>query len=149
VPATRDWDAEIDRWTAIFATVADPPEPFATALREGWTPERRAALAAEAQEYLTRYDAYLGELIASGVDLVRLDAKMGDCGECRRYVGKAYSLTGASGDLPAPPPLPICPACRHTLNMLTPFFLQSTGLDLDALAAEAEPYVPPEERAGD
>lgn len=141
--ATRDWDAEIDRWTALFAHVDDPPEPFATALRSGWNPAARAKLAAEAQEYLTRHEAYLAELRASGVDLVRFDAKRGDCGACRRYVGKAYSLSGETEGVPAPPPLPICPACRHTLNLLTPFFLQSTGLEIEDLVADAEPFVDP------
>ncbi len=141
--AGRDWNTEIDRWTALFADVDDPPEPFATALREGWTPEARAELAEAAQEYLARHEAYVAQLRSSGVDLVRLDAKQGDCGACRRYVGRAYSLTGEADGLPPPPPLPICPACRHTLNMLTPFFLQSTGLTMEELVAEAEPYVDP------
>jgi hypothetical protein len=75
------------------------------------------------------------------VDLVRLDAKSGDCGVCRKYVGKAYSLAGDTPGLPPPPPLPICPACRHTLNLLTPFFMQSLGLELEDLVAEAQPFV--------
>jgi hypothetical protein len=138
---TRDWDAEIDRWTERFRGVPDPPEPFATALRDGWTAEARAALAEDAQQYRTRHEAYLAEIRAAGVDLVRFDAKAGDCGVCRRYVGKAYSLGGETEGLPPPPPLPICPACRHTLNLLTPFFLLSLDLDLEDLVAEAEPYV--------
>jgi hypothetical protein len=143
VPAPRDWEAEIDRWTALFADVDDPPKPFASARREGWTAEARRELAAEAERYRIRHEAYLAQLRESGVDLVRLDAKQGDCGECRRYVGKAFSLTGETGGLPPPPPLPICPACRHTLNLLTPFFLQSSGLTVEDLVAEAEPYVDP------
>ena len=47
----RDWQDEIDRWTERFRGVDDPPEPFATALREGWTPQAREALAAEAEDY--------------------------------------------------------------------------------------------------
>lgn len=139
----RDWDAEIDRWTALFADVEHPPEPFATALETGWTPEAREELAHSAEAYLRRHEAYVADLRANGIDLVRLDAKQGDCDVCRRYVGKAFSLDGATAELPPPPPLPICPACRHTLNLLTPFFLQSTGLQLDDLAAESEPYVDP------
>ena len=139
--APRDWEAEIDRWTAIFAGMDDPPEPFATALRTGWTRDARAALSTDAEAYLTRHEAYIADLRANGVDLVRFDAKHGDCGACRRYVGKAFSLTGETEGLPPPPPLPICPACRHTLNLLTPFFLQSTGLDIDDLVDQAEPYV--------
>jgi hypothetical protein len=77
------------------------------------------------------------------MDLVRLDEKQGDCGACRQYAGKAYSLGGETEGLPPPPPLPICPACRHTLNLLTPFFLQSMGLDLDDLIADATPFVDP------
>jgi hypothetical protein len=144
MPNARDWDVEIDRWTALFAGIDDPPEPFASALRDGWTAEARAELAREADAYLTRHEAYVAQLRGSGVDLVRLDAKQGDCGACRRYAGKAYSLAGEEDGLPEPPPLPICPACRHTLNMLTPFFLQSTGLTVEDLIADAEPYRDPE-----
>jgi hypothetical protein len=144
VSGPRDWDVEIDRWTALFARIDDPPEPFATALRAGWTPEARAALAADAEVYRRRHEAYLEQLHGSGVDLVRLDAKQGDCGACRRYVGKAFSLGGETEGLPPPPPLPICPACRHTLNLLTPFFLQSTGQSIDDLVANAETYTEPE-----
>jgi hypothetical protein len=143
VSALRDWDAEIDRWTAIFANFADPPEPFATALREGWTPAARATLAEEAEAYARRHEAYVAQLTASGMDLVRLDEKRGDCGVCRRYAGKAYSLGGETEGLPPPPPLPICPACRHTLNLLTPFFMQSLNLEIADLVADATPYEEP------
>ena len=139
--ATRDWSAEIDRWTERFRSVADPPEPFATALRDGWTDEARARLAEDAEAYLGRHRAWLREIGGAGVDLVRLDAKQGDCGVCRKYVGKAYSLAGDTPGLPPPPPLPICPACRHTLNLLTPFYMQSLGLDLEDLVADAQPFV--------
>lgn len=142
----RDWDAEIDRWTTIFAGVADPPEPFATALRDGWTPEARSDLAEAAETYARRHEAYVAQLQTSGMDLVRLDEKQGNCDVCRRYAGKAYSLTGETDGIPEPPPLPICPACRHTLNLLTPFFMQSMGLDLDDLIADSEPYVEPDQR---
>ena len=138
---SRDWDAEIDRWTARFREVDDPPEPFATALREGWTPEARARLAEEAEAYLRLHEAYVEEIAGAGIDLVRFDAKQGACGVCAKYVGKAYSLTGATEGLPPPPPLPICPACRHTLNLLTPFFLQSLGLELPDLVDDAQPFV--------
>jgi hypothetical protein len=137
----RDWDAEIDRWTERFRGVEQAPEPFATALREGWTPQARQALARDAEEYANRHRAYVREVSGAGVDLVRFDAKQGDCDVCRKYVGKAYSLAGDTPGLPPPPPLPICPACRHTLNLLTPFFLQSLDLDLEDLVAEAQPFV--------
>jgi hypothetical protein len=73
--------------------------------------------------------------------MVRLDCRGRSCGLCAKYCGKAYSLTGATEGLPPPPPLPVCPACRHTLNLLTPFFMQGLGLDLDDLIAEAQPFV--------
>lgn len=140
----RDWGAEIDRWTALFAHIPDPPEPFATAIRDGWSADGRARLAHDAEVYARRQEAYVAELMASGMDLVRLDQKQGSCGACRRYAGRAYSLGGATEGLPPPPPLLICPACRHTLNLLTPFFMQSMGLEVEDLIADAEPYVAPE-----
>ncbi len=87
-----------------------------------------------------RHAAYVAEIGAAGVDLVRFDCKAGSCGVCAKYCGKAYSLLGETPDLPEPPPLPICPACRHTLNLLTPFFLQSLGLDLQDLVDDAQPF---------
>ena len=137
----RDWDAEIDRWTERFRDVPDPPEPFARALRDGWDPAERSQLAADADAYSRQTEGFLAQVGAAGWDLVRFDAKFGSCGICTKYVGKAYSLRGEHPQLPPPPPLPICPACRHTLNLLTPFFLQSTGLDIDDLADEAQPFV--------
>jgi hypothetical protein len=136
----RDWDAEIDRWTERFRDAPNPPEPFARALREGWDPVARAQLASDAEEYTVRTDGFLGEVAAAGWDLVRFDAKSGACSTCEKYVGKAYSLRGEHPQLPSPPPLPICPACRHTLNLMTPFFLQSMGLDIDDLADVAQPF---------
>lgn len=140
--AGRDWQAEIDRWTTLFADIADPPEPFATALRDGWNPEARQRLAEEAEAYLRAHSGYLGQIAEAGVDLVRLDCKAGACGHCRRYCGSAYSLTGETAGLTSPPPLPICPACRHTLNMLTPFWMASLGLTPEDLAEESQPYRP-------
>ena len=137
---SRDWDREIDRWTERFRGEPDPPEPFATALREGWTEKARQALAERAEAYRRRHLAYLAEIRAAGVDLVRFDCKTGSCSVCRRYEGKAYSLGGDTPGLPDPPPLPICPACDHTLNLLTPFFLQSLGLDVEDLVDAAEPF---------
>jgi hypothetical protein len=140
--AERDWDAEIDRWTERFRAVEDPPEPFATALRDGWTPEARARLADEAEAYAAGHRAWLEQIGGAGVDLVRLDCKAGSCGVCARYCGSAYTLGGATAGLPDPPPLPICPACRHTLNLLTPFYMQSLGLELEDLIDAAQPFVP-------
>ena len=134
-----EWDREIDRWTERFRSEPDPPEPFATALRDGWTAAARAELIERATAYAARTEAYLAEIRGAGVDLVRFDCKTGACSVCAKYDGKAYSLNGESEGLPEPPPLPICPACDHTLNLLTPFFLQSLGLDLDDLVADAQP----------
>jgi hypothetical protein len=141
VGSGRDWEAEIDLWTERFREVADPPEPFATALRDGWTPAARASLAAEAEDYASRHEAWLAQIRGAGVDMVRLDCRDRACGVCAPHCGTAYTLTGETEGLPPPPPLPICPACRHTLNLLTPFFMSSLGLDLDDLIAEARPWV--------
>jgi len=136
-----DWEHEVDRWTERFRSEPDPPEPFKTALRDGWSDEARNALIASAKEYSARTESYLAEIRSAGIDLVRFDCKSGSCSVCRKYEGKAYSLAGETEGLPAPPPLPICPACDHTLNLLTPFFLQSLGLDIEDLVAEAQPFV--------
>jgi len=138
---SRDWEAEIDAWTERFREIPDPPAPFARALRDGWDADDRAALAAEAEAYATRHEGWLQEITAGGWDLVRLDLR-DPCGACARYAGAPYSASGATPDLPAPPPLPICPACRHTLNLLTPFFMQSLGIHPEDLAADAVPYEP-------
>ncbi len=119
----------------------DPPEPFATALQDGWTAEARDRLAREAEEYTQRHRSWLAQISGAGMDLVRLDCRAGSCGVCVKYCGSAYTLTGESEGLPDPPPLPICPACRHTLNLLTPFFMQSLGMDLDDLIADAQPFI--------
>ena len=138
----RDWHAEIDAWTERFRHIPDPPPVFARAIRDGWTPEDRAALAREAADYSTRHEGWLAQIGASGWDLVRLDTRGQECGACARYSGSPYSLRGETPGIPAPPPLPICPACRHTLNLLTPFFMQSAGLDAGDLVRDAVPYEP-------
>ena len=138
--AERDWQREIDEWTERFRAVDDPPEPFATALRDGWTDEARARLARDAADYEARHRAWVEQIAAAGEDLVRFDCKSGSCGVCAPYCGCAYTLTGATEGLPPPPPLPICPACRHTLNLLTPFFMQGMGLDLDDLIRDSRPF---------
>jgi hypothetical protein len=143
-PDGRDWLAEIARWEARFASAERPPEPFATARREGWAPGAREILAMEAAEYARTTAAYLDQLRAAGVDLVRFDCKLGSCEVCEPYEGSAYSLRGETPELPPPPPLPICPACRHTLNMLTPFFMQRSGLELEDLAERAVPFEQPD-----
>lgn len=138
--ALRDWQAEIDRWTERFRGVPDPPEPFATALREGWTPTARARLAEQAEAYARTQEGFAAEIAAAGWDLVRFDLRDPSCEVCRKYAGAAFSLRGDTPDLPPPPPMPICPACRHTLNLLTPFFLQSLGMDMDDLVDGAQPF---------
>lgn len=147
-PDDRDWLAEIARWEVRFASAERPPEPFAAARREGWAPGVREILAIEAAEYARTTAAYVGQLREAGVDLVRFDCKQGTCDVCAPYEGCAYSLTGATPELPPPPPLPICPACRHTLNMLTPFFMQRSGLEPEDLAERSVPFdeadLPPE-----
>ena len=135
----RDWDAEIDRWTERFRQVESAPEPFATAIREGWDPIARAGLAADAEAYASATAGFLNQLATSGWGLVRFDARPDDCGVCSRYAGSAYHLDGEDG-LPEPPPLPICPACRHTLNPLTPYFMQSAGLDIEDLVDTSVPF---------
>ena len=139
--AAVDWQGEIDRWTERFRSEPNPPEPFKTALRDGWSAEMRDALVEKAEHYAARTTAYLEEIRLAGVDLVRFDCKTGSCSVCRKYEGKAYSLSGETEGLPPPPPLPICPACDHTLNLLTPFFLQSLGLDLEDLVEAAQPFI--------
>ena len=76
--------------------------------------------------------------------MVRLDQKAGNCTVCRPYEGCGYSLTGVPEGLPEPPPMPICPACRHTLNMLTPFFLQSLGRSIEEVIDESVPFTEPD-----
>ena len=95
---------------------------------------------AEAEAYAQRHAAWLAQIGGAGMDLVRLDCKAGSCGVCAKYCGKAFTLTGATEGLPPPPPLPICPACRHTLNLLTPFYMQGLGLEIDDLIADSQPY---------
>ncbi len=138
----RDWDAEIDAWTERFRRIPDPPPVFARAMRDGWDAAEKTALAREAAEYSTRHQGWLAQIEAAGWDLVRLDTRGQECGACARYSGSPYSLRGEAPGIPAPPPLPICPACRHTLNLLTPFFMQSAGLDAGDLVRDAVPYEP-------
>lgn len=137
----KDWAAEIDAWTERFREVSDPPEPFATAIHEGWTTAARTQLALDAQAYMERQQAYVETLRREGMDLVRLDVKSG-CEYCMKYDGSAYSLAGETPGLPPPPPLPICPACRPVLNLLTPFFMQQSGLTLEDLVERSVPFVP-------
>ena len=115
---------------------------FARAIRDGWDPDERRALAEGAAAYATRHRGWVDQITREGWDLVRLDIRGGECGACARYSGAPYSVSGATPDLPPPPPLPICPACRHTLNLLTPFFMQSLGMHPEDLVADAVPYEP-------
>ena len=137
---SRDWDHEIDVWTERFRGVDDPPEPFATALRIGWTDEARAELARDAEAYLRTHEAWVAQIQGAGEDLVRFDCRQGSCGVCAKYCGCAYTLTGATEGLPPPPPFPICPACRHTLNLLTPFFMDGMGVTMDDLIENTRPF---------
>lgn len=137
-----DWNAQIDAWTERFRHIPDPPPVFARAIRDGWDPSERRALAEDAQAYASQHEGWVAQIAAAGWDLVRLDTRGDDCGACRRYAGAPFSVGGATPGIPPPPPLPICPACRHTLNLLTPFFMQSIGIDPDDLVADAVPYEP-------
>jgi len=47
----RDREAEIDAWTERFRHIPDPPPVFARAIRDGWDPDERRALAADAEAY--------------------------------------------------------------------------------------------------
>ena len=101
----RDWNAEIDAWTERFRAIPDPPPVFARAINTGWDPAEKQALADEARAYAERHAGWMAQITADGWDLVRLDVRA-PCGACARYDGSAYSATGATPDLPAPPPLP-------------------------------------------
>lgn len=139
----RDWDAEIDRWTERFRGEDRPPPEFVDALESGWEPAAKAAMASAAAAYESEQDAYVSQIRGAGVDLVRVDFKEGCCSVCALFAGKAFSLSGETAELPPPPPLPMCPACRPMLNLLTPYYMQSLGLDVDDLVAEARPYDEP------
>lgn len=135
----REWLAEVDRWLERFRSEPEPPEAFARALETGWQDGEREALALAAHAKQREAAAYMEQLRAAGVDLVRFDCKSGSCSVCVRYCGKAFSLA-EDAELPPPPPMPICPACTHVLNMLTPFFMQRTGVTMEDLIEEAEPF---------
>ncbi len=138
----RDWGAEIDAWTERFLGVPNPPAPFAQAIAAGaWDGNERGRLAEDAARHERTSAALVEEMAGAGVDLVRFDCRQGSCGVCEKYCGKAYSLRGETPGLPPPPPLPICPSCRHTVNLLTPFYLQSLGLEIDDLVDAAQPFV--------
>ncbi len=131
----RDWQAEIDRWTERFGNEPRPPAAFARALREGWTPEARARLAAQAEAHRAEVDGLLGQLEEGGCEFVRLDLADDDCSVCEPFGGRAFAL-GEHPDVPTRPPMPFCPACRHRLNLLTPYFLSSLGLTMDDVTAD-------------
>lgn len=116
---------------------------FAAALRDGWDAGARERLAADATEYRERLHAYLQSLREADVELVRVDLRDDGCDLCAPYDGCVYSLLGQTEGLTGPPPLPICPACRHTVNMLTPYFLQNAERSLDDMIAASVPYEPP------
>lgn len=137
----REWLAEVDRWLERFRDEPQPPAMFTRVLTDGWEPGEREEIAAAAGTRERETAAYVEQLRAAGVDLVRLDCKSGSCSVCVKYCGKPFSLSDETDELPPPPPMPICPACTHVLNMLTPFFMQRTGLTLEELAEEAQPFV--------
>lgn len=139
----RDWDGEIDRWTEVFRQEPAPPAAFRAALTDGWDPEARREVVAAAEAYAAEQEAYVAQIRAAGVDLVRLDFKEGCCSVCARWEGRPFSLSGETEELPPPPPLPMCPSCRPMLNLLTPYFMQSLGLDVEDLVADARPWESP------
>ncbi len=74
---------------------------------------------------------------------MRIDLRDDGCEVCEPYDGCVYSLLGETEGLTQPPPLPICPACRHAVNMLTPYFLQNAERSLDEMVADSRPYTAP------
>ncbi len=80
-------------------------------------------------------DGLLGQLEAGGCEFVRLDLADDDCSVCAPFGGRAFAL-GEHASVPARPPMPLCPACRHRLNLLTPYYLSSLGLTMDDVTAD-------------
>lgn len=130
----RDWHAEITRWTERFRGEPRPPAAFAAALRDGWDPAARDALAAGAEEHARHQRGFLEQLRREGCELVRIDMADDDCSVCEDLGGKVFAMDDDHPDLPRHPTMPLCPACRHRVNLLTPFFLSSLGLTVDDLA---------------
>lgn len=132
----RDWQAEIDRWTERFRHEARPPRVFADALRDGWSDAQRDALAAGAQRHAADQEGFLEQLRAGGCTLVRVDMADEDCSVCEKLGGRVFAIDDDHPELPPYPVMPLCPACRHRVNLLTPYFLSSLGLTVDDLAGD-------------
>ncbi|MCB0880599.1 MAG: hypothetical protein KDC33_00045 [Thermoleophilia bacterium] len=81
-------------------------------------------------------EGLLAQLEAGGCEFVRLDLAEDDCSVCAPFGGRAFAL-GDHPDVPTRPPMPLCPACRHRLNLLTPYYLSSLGLTMDDVTADA------------
>ena len=81
-------------------------------------------------------EGLLAQLEAGGCEFVRLDLAEDDCSVCAPFGGRAFAL-GDHPDVPTRLTMPLCPACRHRLNLLTPYYLSSLGLTMDDVTADA------------
>lgn len=77
-----------------------------------WKLERYAKMAASQAQSEAVTTAVLNRAVENGFDLVRISEHVNACGECRKYEGKVYSITGTTPGYPllevAPPYHPHC-----------------------------------------
>lgn len=137
---TRDWQAEIDAWTERFRSVDHPPPVFADAIAHGWDDGARQRLADEADAHYRDHEGLIRQLTDAACEAVRFDLAGDGCDTCTPYAGRPFALAEDHPHLPMRPPMPICPACRHRLNLLTPYFLSSRGQTIEDVYDDAVPY---------